>query len=83
MISPYFVAMPTKAATHIQKIAPRPPASTAVETPTMFPLPTQDATAVQSAWKEEMERPSPFSAFFFCFHGSSSVFRMMYGKRRI
>ena len=49
MISPYFVAMPTKAATHIQKIAPRPPASTAVETPTMFPLPTQDAIAVQSA----------------------------------
>ena len=39
--SAYFVAMPKKAAIHIQKIAPGPPALTAVATPTMLPVPTE------------------------------------------
>ena len=41
--------MPTAAQTHIQKIAPGPPMSTAVATPPMLPLPTVEASAVESA----------------------------------
>ena len=81
-ISPYLVAMPKKAATHIQKMAPMPPASTAVDTPTMFPLPTQEATAVHRAWKEEIV-PSLFASFFCARRGSHSTVRMMYPKCRI
>ena len=68
--------MPTKAATHIQKMAPRPPATTAVDTPTMLPLPTQEATAVHSAWKEVMP-PASSSPFFLPRMGSHRVFLMM------
>ena len=56
--SEYFVAMPKKAATSIQKSAPGPPVPMAVATPTMLPVPTVAASAVQSAAKLETS-PSP------------------------
>ena len=49
--SAYLVAMPKKAAIHIQNKAPGPPAFTAVATPTILPVPTVAAKAVHSAWK--------------------------------
>ena len=48
------VAMPKKAMTHIQKMAPGPPVRIAPEAPTMLPVPTWAAMAVASAWKEVM-----------------------------
>ena len=45
------VAMPKKADTHIQKMAPGPPEASAVAQPVMLPVPTWAATAVVSAWK--------------------------------
>ena len=68
--SAYLVAIPKKAAIHIQKIAPGPPTLTAVATPTMLPVPTVAARATQSALKLDTS-PSPlflalkisFSAF--------------------
>ena len=50
--------MPKKAASHIQKSAPGPPSLIAVATPTMLPVPTVAASAVQSALNESMS-PSP------------------------
>lgn len=50
--------MPKKAASHIQKRAPGPPSLMAVATPTMLPVPTVAARAVQRALKESMS-PSP------------------------
>ena len=35
-----FVAIPSKALTHIQKMAPGPPTHSAIATPAMFPIPT-------------------------------------------
>ena len=49
--SAYFVAMPKKAATSIQKRAPGPPVPMAVATPTMLPVPIVAESAVQSAPK--------------------------------
>ncbi len=46
------VAMPKKAMTHIQKIAPGPPVRIAPDAPTILPVPTWAAMAVASAWKE-------------------------------
>ena len=43
------VAMPKKADTHIQKMAPGPPDASAVAQPVMLPVPTCAATAVVSA----------------------------------
>ena len=57
--SAYIVAMPKKAITHIQNIAPGPPVSIAPEAPTMLPVPTWAAIAVARAWKELM----PLSCF--------------------
>lgn len=48
------VAMPKKALSHIQKMAPGPPEAIAVAAPAMFPVPTCAATAVASDWKELM-----------------------------
>ena len=48
------VAMPKKAMTHIQKMAPGPPVRIAPDAPTMLPVPTWAAMAVASAWKELM-----------------------------
>ena len=60
--SAYFVAIPTKAAIHIQKTAPGPPAWIAVATPTILPVPTVAAKAVHKALKLSIS-PSPlFSA---------------------
>ena len=56
--SAYFVAIPRKAAAHIQKSAPGPPAAIAVATPTMFPVPMVAASAVQSDLNE-VTSPSP------------------------
>ena len=50
------VAMPKKAMTHIQKIAPGPPVRIAPEAPTMLPVPTCAAMAAVSAWNELMPR---------------------------
>ena len=52
--------MPTAAVTHIQKMAPGPPTRIAVATPPMLPLPTVEASAVDSAWNEVIV-PSPLS----------------------
>jgi len=41
------VAIPMKATTHIQKMAPGPPRVSAMATPTMLPLPTRDARPTQ------------------------------------
>ena len=45
-----FVIMPKNAATHIQNTAPGPPMMMAVVTPTMLPVPTVAARAVETAW---------------------------------
>ena len=47
--SVYFVAMPNTPDSHIHSTAPGPPATTAVATPTMFPVPMVAASAVISA----------------------------------
>ena len=46
--------MPNSPAIHIQKMAPGPPARSAVATPTMDPVPMVAASAVASAPKLEM-----------------------------
>ncbi len=46
--------MPNRPAIHIQKMAPGPPARSAVATPTMEPVPMVAASAVASAPKLEM-----------------------------
>src|SRR5262245_41216239 len=43
------VDMPTRAVTHIQNSAPGPPRAMATATPAMLPIPTVDASAVESA----------------------------------
>ena len=48
------MAIPNRPAIHIQKIAPGPPAKSAVATPTMEPVPMVAASAVASAPKLEM-----------------------------
>ena len=50
--------MPNSADSHIQKIAPGPPAIIAVATPATLPVPTWAEIATASAWKEEIVRPS-------------------------
>ena len=47
-----FVAIPTTALTHIQKIAPGPPIVMATATPEILPIPTVAAIALVSASKE-------------------------------
>ena len=63
--SEYLVAMPNKAATHIQNIAPGPPATTAVATPTMLPVPMVAESAVHRAPNDDTSpvASSPFSFF--------------------
>ena len=56
----YFVAVPRIAAIHIQKRAPGPPATSAVATPTILPVPIVAERAVQRAAKPES---SPFPSF--------------------
>ena len=55
------VDMPKKADTHIQKMAPGPPAASAVAQPVMLPVPTWAAMAVVRAWKELMPSWLAFS----------------------
>src|SRR5690606_13410558 len=45
------VAIPTTALTHIQNRAPGPPIAIATATPAILPIPTVDASAVDTAWK--------------------------------
>ncbi|BEO64498.1 hypothetical protein SMQE31_00060 [Serratia marcescens] len=52
--------MPINATTHIQKMAPGPPAVRAMATPVRLPVPTRAASVVHSAWKEEMPALSLF-----------------------
>src|SRR6266545_7945784 len=47
--SAYLVATPNTPVSHIQSTAPGPPAATAVDTPTMLPVPMVAASAVVSA----------------------------------
>jgi hypothetical protein len=47
--SAYFVAIPNTPVSHIHRTAPGPPAATAVETPTMLPVPIVAASAVVRA----------------------------------
>ena len=56
--SEYLVAMPKKAMIHIQKMAPGPPDTMAVATPTMLPVPMVAARAVVNAENGETS-PSP------------------------
>ena len=51
---------PSKAITHIQKIAPGPPIAIAVATPARFPVPTRLAIEMANAWKDD----TCFSACF-------------------
>ena len=53
------VAMPTRATTHIQKIAPGPPNMSAAATPNTLPMPTRAASEIAKAWKEEMPPSAP------------------------
>ena len=55
------VAMPKKAASHIQKMAPGPPEIMAVAQPVMLPVPTWAAMEVATAWKELMPSLPAFS----------------------
>ena len=59
------VAMPKKAATHIQKMAPGPPEIMAVAQPVMLPVPTWAAIEVATAWKELMPSLPAFSPLRF------------------
>ena len=61
--SAYLVAMPKKAASHIQKSAPGPPMQIAVATPTILPVPMVAERAVQSAPKL-VTSPSPSDSFW-------------------
>ena len=45
-----FVAMPSRALIHIQKMAPGPPVMIATATPLTFPIPTVPDKAVERAW---------------------------------
>ncbi|CSC74922.1 Uncharacterised protein [Vibrio cholerae] len=64
--SAYLVAMPNRAASHIQNRAPGPPSLIAVATPTMFPVPMVAERAVHNAAKldtspclsEDFSRPN-------------------------
>jgi hypothetical protein len=42
---------------HIQKHAPGPPIHTAVETPTILPVPTREAVDIMSAWNDDTVLP--------------------------
>ena len=48
--SAYFVDSPNAALIHIQTIAPGPPSTIAVDTPTILPVPTVALSAVMSDW---------------------------------
>ncbi len=52
MASIIAVHMPMNATTHIQKIAPGPPTTSAVATPAMLPVPTRAASEVANAPNE-------------------------------
>jgi hypothetical protein len=60
--SAYFVAIPSKAANHIQNNAPGPPATIAVATPTILPVPMVADKAVHNAAKL-VTSPVPPSSF--------------------
>ena len=47
--------MPKKATIHIQKMAPGPPATRALATPTILPVPMVAASAVHRDWNWEMD----------------------------
>ena len=55
--------MPNSAASHIQNSAPGPPATTAVATPTMLPVPMVADSAVHRAAKLVTSPFAPFSFF--------------------
>ena len=48
------VAVPRIATSHIHSTAPGPPRMSASATPTMFPVPTRQASPTAKAWKEVM-----------------------------
>ena len=46
--------MPSRAISHIQKMAPGPPRVNATATPTMLPTPTREASEIENAWNDEI-----------------------------
>ena len=58
------VAIPTKAATHIQKSAPGPPILMAMATPEIFPNPTVEAMADINACLEVISPGANLSSYF-------------------
>lgn len=70
--SEYFVAVPTRAAIHIQNKAPGPPATRAVATPTILPVPIVADKAVQSEAKPDTS-PSPDASFYRMLNGKSEL----------
>src|SRR5690606_6931447 len=60
----YLVAIPTKADTHIQNIAPGPPMLIAKATPLKLPRPTVAATAEDKACREVMSPVALGSSYF-------------------
>ena len=73
--------MPNTPVSHIQKIAPGPPAKIAVATPTIEPVPMVAASAVASAPKGEIS-PSP-SVFFSDILMACGIFRWMNRVRNV
>ena len=63
MTSENLVTMPKRAETHIQNTAPGPPRMIAPVTPAMLPVPTVDASAVETACSGVIS-PSPASDFW-------------------
>ena len=61
--SEYLVAVPTSAAIHIQNKAPGPPATIAVATPTIFPVPIVAESAVHNAAKLDTSPSVPLFSF--------------------
>jgi hypothetical protein len=59
-----FVAIPTKAETHIQNMAPGPPVPIANATPLILPRPTVAAIAEDKACKEVISPAAPGSSYF-------------------
>ena len=68
-----FVAIPKKAKTHIQKIAPGPPIAIAVATPTILPVPIVADIAKQRALKLLISPEPLFLAVKINFIASSNL----------
>ena len=75
--SAYFVDRPNAALIHIQTIAPGPPSTIAVDTPTILPVPTVALNAVISDWNGER---SPCLSALCCIIILIAYKRFIHGK---